>query len=245
MQKIKKLGDGLNAYTFSFAESALEDMRTSFNENVKSYFSHTEKSVVLEGGKFIAAEKISGDRHNYHMCSYGEYPLFWVSCDNRDTYDLFLNYFNALDISDDVLKLVDCDEKVMVYCGFFVVGNRAPAPAWHADYHPNANAYTLITPLFDVHPEHGDLLYYDSDQKVSRYHYKKNEAIIFGEGFLHTTEPYEKTENLRVLLSMTFGTDKMQYWDILKKSVGTQSEFMILPNGQPLNQWQSYRVTPR
>ena len=63
------------------------------------------------------------------------------------------------------------------------------------------------------------------------YQYKMNEAVIFGDGFEHATEPYSRTDSLRVMLSFTFGTDKIEYWDTLKQTIGEQSNYMILPCG--------------
>jgi len=75
------------------------------------------------------------------------------------------------------------------------------------------------------------LLYKDHKENVKKYTYKINEAVVFGSGFEHATEPYAKTDNLRVMLSFTFGTDKIEHWDILKKTIGKQSNYMILPCG--------------
>jgi hypothetical protein len=33
------------------------------------------------------------------------------------------------------------------------------------------------------------------------------------------------------MLSFTFGTDKVEYWDVLKETIGQQSDYMILPCG--------------
>jgi hypothetical protein len=46
-----------------------------------------------------------------------------------------------------------------------------------------------------------------------------NEAIVFGDGFEHATEPYPESESLRVMLSFTFGTDKAEHWNILKETI--------------------------
>ena len=79
-----------------------------------------------------------------------------------------------------------------------------------------ANAYTLITPLFELDDAHGNLMYKDASSNIKTYQYKMNEAVIFGDGFEHATEPYARTDALRVMLSCTFGTDKIEYLDTLK-----------------------------
>ena len=58
--------------------------------------------------------------------------------------------FESLDIADDVRKLIDLKHRVIVYSGFFVVGNHMPEETWHVDYLEGANAFTLIAPLFEL-----------------------------------------------------------------------------------------------
>lgn len=118
-----------------------------------------------------------------------------------------------------------------MYCGFFVVGNRLHKENWHVDYLEGSNAYTLITPLFDLAASHGHLLYKDARGDIQKHHYQLNEAIVLGERFNHSTECYEKSDTIRVLVSFTIGTDKPEYWDILKRTIGTQSNFICLPCG--------------
>jgi hypothetical protein len=136
-----------------------------------------------------------------------------------------------LNIDETVKKLVDCDDNIVLYSGFFVVGNHSAKEFWHMDYADGANAYTLITPLFELNYDHGNLLYKNSGEKTQTYTYKSGEAIILGENFLHTTEPYPKNNQTRVLLSLTFGTDKLHYWGQLKQTIEGQSEYFILPCG--------------
>jgi hypothetical protein len=89
----------------------------------------------------------------------------------------------------------------------------------------------LITPLFDLDDAHGNLMYKAEDSTNHTYNYKMNEAIVFGDGFEHATEPYPESNNLRVMLSFTFGTDKAKYWNVLKQTIDSQSNYMILPCG--------------
>ena len=102
---------------------------------------------------------------------------------------------------------------------------------WHKDFVDGANGYTFITPLFDLDKSHGNLMYKDGASNIKTYEYKMSEAVVFGDGFEHATEPYPETEALRVMLSFTFGTDKAGYWDILKETINEQSNYMILPCG--------------
>ena len=74
-------------------------------------------------------------------------------------------------------------------------------------------------------------MYYDQNSEVDVYEYRAHEAILLGDDFYHSTETYARTSNIRVLLSLTLGTDKLKYWPKLEKTVGHQSEFVILPCG--------------
>ena len=69
-----------------------------------------------------------------------------------------------------------------------------------------------------------------------------NEAIVFGDGFEHATEPYPESDNLRVMLSLTFGTDKSEYWNTLKQTIDHQSNYMILPCGHEKGTCQCFSV---
>ena len=80
-------------------------------------------------------------------------------------------------------------------------------------------------------PGHGHLLYEVDEWQVAHYRYRPGQAIVLGERFLHTTEPYAKNEHLRVLVSMTFGTDKLEYWKKLENSLKAQSRYYLLPCG--------------
>jgi len=230
MKRLKKLSPALNAYTVSFESSLLDKLRKVFDTYLKSGLS-AEKNSYLLSGKNIVNVEIKGQDIQFHILSYGATPLLWVSNNNIRTYNIFKSFLRSLDIIDDIKQLVDYKKSLRMYCGFFVVGNKMDRETWHVDYHNNANAYTLITPLFELDELHGNLIYKNEYSMVKKYRYKMNEAIIFGDNFHHATEPYEQTDKLRIMLSLTVGTDKIEYWDILKKTIGDQSNFMILPCG--------------
>jgi hypothetical protein len=99
------------------------------------------------------------------------------------------------------------------------------------DHERGSQGLTLLTPLFEPHPSHGGLLYYDQESEQRTYDYRVGEAMLFGDDFYHATATYPRTDAVRVLLSMTLGTDKLEYWPKLERVVGRQSEFLILPCG--------------
>ena len=230
MTTVTRIGADLNGFTFGFDEELLETIRGAYRDHVADYLAAPEQSSLFEGGRSKSGEFGTNDQQFYYI-TYRKAPLFWVSNNNWHTYGLFRDLFDALDIKESVKGLVDYKDDITLYSGFFVVGDRGDTEHWHVDYHPGANAYTLITPLFDLQPGQGNLLYRNSDRVAQTYPYKVGEAIIFGDQFSHTTEPYPRTDGPRVLLSLQFGTDKPVHWNILKKTIASQSLFLVLPCG--------------
>ncbi len=241
MKKLQQIKAGLNAYTVCFDPVLLNTLRTMFDSHLRERLSREGYAYLFAGMEQINIQ-MKFDDLQFHVTSYGTAPLLWVSNNNAHTYDLFKMFMSELDIMDDIKELVDFDNKIEVYCGFFVIGKKMDRETWHIDFQDGANAYTLITPLFELDNAHGNLMYKDENSATNSYQYKMNEAIIFGDGFEHATQPYAETETLRVMLSFTFGTDKIDYWPILKKTIGEQSNYMILPCGHEKGNCQCVQV---
>jgi hypothetical protein len=230
MKLLQQIEPGLNAYTLSFDPAALDTLRTMFDNALRERLNREGYAYLFTGMEQINIQ-MKLEELQFHITSYGTAPLLWISNNNAFTYKLFKSFMDELDIIDDIKILVDFENTIEMYCGFFVVGKKMGRETWHKDYMDGANAYTLITPLFELEPSHGNLMYKDASSTTKTYQYKMNEAIIFGEGFEHATEPYAESDTLRVMLSFTFGTDKAQYWNILKETIENQSNYMILPCG--------------
>lgn len=230
MKRLQQLEPGLNAYKVSFNASLLNTLRTMFDSYLKERLNREGYAYLFSGMEQINIQMKIEDLR-FHVTSYGMAPLLWISANDAHTYNIFKTFMSELDIMDDIKELVDFDNKIEVYCGFFVVGKSMDRQTWHKDYRDGANAYTLITPLFELDKSHGNLMYKDALSAIKTYEYKMNEAIVFGDGFEHATEPYSETDALRVMLSFTFGTDKKQYWKTLRETIGCQSNYMILPCG--------------
>ncbi|MCK4675253.1 MAG: hypothetical protein KAT61_05020 [Gammaproteobacteria bacterium] len=239
MKRLQQIEQGLNAYTVSFDASLLNVLRTMFDDFLKERLSREGYAYLFAGMEQINIQLKLEDLQ-FHITSYGMAPLLWISNNNAHTYDVFRSFMNDLDIMDDIKELVDYENQVEVYCGFFVVGKGMDRETWHKDFFDGANGYTLITPLYELEKSHGDLMYKDGSSSVEIYEYKMNEAIIFGDGFEHATQPYPESDKLRIMLSFTFGTDKAEYWDILKETIGCQSNYMILPCGHEKGTCQCY-----
>jgi len=230
MKKLQQLAPDLNAYSVSFDPSLLTALRSMFDEHLRERLSRDGYAYLFTGMEQINIQ-MKLDELQFHITSYGTAPLLWISNNNAHTYKLFKSFMDELNIMDDIKALVDFDKKIEVYCGFFVVGKKMDRQTWHKDFQDGANGYTLITPLFELATAHGNLMYKDETSMVNTYKYKMNEAIIFGDGFEHATQPYTETDELRVMLSFTFGTDKTEHWPVLRQTIGEQSNYMILPCG--------------
>jgi len=230
MKRLQQLEPGLNAYKVSFDSSLLNTLRNMFDSALRERLGREGYAYLFAGLEQINIQMKLEDLQ-FHVTSYGTAPLLWISSNNAHTYNIFKSFMDELDIMDDIKELVDFEDHIEVYCCFFVVGKKMDRQTWHKDYVDGANGYTLITPLFDLGKSHGNLMYKDESSAVKTYEYKMNEAIVFGDGFEHATEPYPETDALRVMLSFTFGTDKAEYWDILKETIGNQSNYMMLPCG--------------
>jgi hypothetical protein len=232
MKKLTQIGKSMNAYTFAFDGNLLSEIRGIYESVIASGFeSNPELRPMLFRGEGVISANVNILDYSFSIRSYSISPLLWVSNNDMRTYDVFRKFFGSLAITEDVKELVNYKKDIVLYSGFFVISDHLDREIWHVDYHKGANAYTLITPLYDLHKDHGNLLYKDKDSNIHKYTYKLNEAIIFGDEFHHTTESYGPAGEVRVLLSLTFGTDMLDYWSILKETIGTQSEFFILPCG--------------
>ena len=218
----------LDAYTFRFQDGLLDEIRDSYRRELAPILENPDNQYLFQGGRSHRARV--GKSGSYFALSFESYPLLWFSNNDAETYGIFRRFFDALSIENAVRELVDCRDGIVMYCGFLVIGDRAPAAQWHNDYADGANAFTLITPLFELEPAHGHLLYKLGDQ-TERYQYTLGEGILFGEKTPHTTEPYPQSSKKRVLASMTFGTDKLEYWPRLRESLDSQAQYFMLPCG--------------
>lgn len=237
MKKLMRIGAKLNGFKLQFDDSLLNEIRESYQQYLHSYLTHPQNQHLFEGGTKLK-HAINDATNEYFLISYQKNPLLWISANTSKTYQIYKKFFDALDIEEDIKSLVDYDKKIVMYAGFLVIGNRATEHAWHVDYDIFANGYTLLTPLYELDQSHGNLLYKTNDAKIEIYPYKLREAIIFGHSFIHSTELYNRTNQMRILISITFGTDKLKYWNSLKKTIESQSKYLVLPCGHRIGSCQ-------
>lgn len=230
---LRPLSPPLKAFRFAFSVEQLEPLQALYHEHVAPVFEQANYARKLEG-VYYQHETLPGEA--FDLISYDTYPLLWITNRTAKSYHVFERFFQQIRLEAGLKQQGITPSQVRVYSGFFVLGNRAPEPLWHYDYRTGAQAFTLITPLFPWHPSHGHLLYQDTEQREHRYRYQQGEAICFGDGFLHSTEPYAPGPELRVLVSLTFGSKRWRDWDLIQRNIREQSHFYRLPCGHASTQ---------
>jgi hypothetical protein len=155
----------------------------------------------------------------------------WISASSPEMFQHFEEAFRRLGIAAHVEPYLDLDREVRLYAGFLVIRGACSEPNFHTDWdRANNEAFTLIAPVSDNAQGFG-LLYRKLNGEIGEYDYAPGEAIIFGDHFIHSTRPGQSAEPV-VLLSFTFGTDKMQHWDRIARTAGYQSRLVRRPDGE-------------
>ena len=217
---LERIADS-NAFEFEFDPSLLDRLAWMYDSVVAP-------KLDLHALRANGALMLQGNDLLFQVVPY--HSLAWVSAADLATHREFQDVFDHLGLAEAVKPLVDWHERIVMYNGFFVVSNGVAEANWHVDYRDGAHAYTLLTPLYDLEPEHGQLLFLRDEQAIWRYCYRRGKGAVVGERFWHATEPHPAGKP-RVLLSMTFGTDRMEHWPVLEHSVGEQGPFVVMPCG--------------
>lgn len=155
----------------------------------------------------------------------------WISPDTLDTFRFFQSRFERLGIAAHVRPWLDIESCVRMYSGFLVTRSHCEAPDFHMDWRDTGHqAFTLLTPITNNADEFG-LLYKRCDGEVVAYPYQMGKALIFGDNFVHSTQPGHSLLPV-ALLSFTFGTDRMEYWERISKTAANQGNLVRLPDGR-------------
>ena len=69
--------------------------------------------------------------------------------------------------------------------------------------------------------------------KTKQYRYKLGQAIVFGDGFVHSTQPGEAPQTL-AFLCFTFGSKNMPWsaWDSARGYREAQCKMYAIPSGR-------------
>jgi hypothetical protein len=157
--------------------------------------------------------------------------VLWVSQADRAGYDYFEDIFRRLRIAESVAEKIAYDREIVLYSGFFVTRSFCDRPDFHYDWtHANNDAFTFLGPVSDNCGELG-LLYKNLRGQESCYDYTPGKGLVFGDFFFHSTAP-GRARGVTVLLSFTFGTDRMDNWLEISRTAAAQGVFYRRPDGQ-------------
>jgi len=155
----------------------------------------------------------------------------WISADTMAGFATFQSAFDRIDVARHTREFLDLESQVRLYAGFLHTRSQCSEPNFHVDWSlTNNEAFTLLTPVCGL----GDgqsLLYKKLTGEVAEYTYRPGEAIVFGDHFIHSTPPGSSDPPF-TLLVFNFGTDKMNHWDKIRKTTGTQCRLIRRPDGQ-------------
>ena len=91
-QKLTALASGVNAYTLSFDDRLLNELRTLYETEVRDLLDLPRNAHLLRGGHFVE-ERWQRGPYKFYAASYEGAPLLWVSSDYFDTYEIFMRFF--------------------------------------------------------------------------------------------------------------------------------------------------------
>jgi hypothetical protein len=81
MTSITRVGPNSNAFTFSFDEKILDEIRVASQTYILPYLEAPERASVFEGGE-LRKGTFGENEQLYYYTTYGNNPLIWVSNNN-------------------------------------------------------------------------------------------------------------------------------------------------------------------
>jgi hypothetical protein len=154
----------------------------------------------------------------------------WISQADVAAFAFFDALFAELDLARQFAPHIACDRAPVLYSGFFVTRSRSTGGGWHYDWiDGNNDGFTLIAPISANCAELG-LVYHDLRGEERRLDYRRGKGVVFGDHFHHATAPGE-TAQPTVLLSLSFGTDRMERWHRLSATAAHQGLMHRRPDG--------------
>ncbi len=155
----------------------------------------------------------------------------WISAADEAAFDVFQSAFDALGIAAHAEAHLDLEQGVRLYAGFLVIRSTCAEADFHVDWaQTNNEAFTCMTPV-SVNSSGFGLLYKQWTGAIAEYDYAPGEAISFGDFFEHSTKPGHSDEPV-TLLCFEYGTDKMDYWPKIYRTIGEQVTHLRRPDGQ-------------
>ena len=153
----------------------------------------------------------------------------WISARVPESFALFEDAFHRLGVPELVADYVDVDREMRLFFGQIIIRSRCEGTYFHTDWSQvNNEAFTFLTPITDA--SGFGLLYHTAKAEVAEYEYRPGEAILFGDFFRHSTKPGRADEPV-ALLCFEFGTDRMEHWDKIYRSINRQARTIRQPDG--------------
>jgi hypothetical protein len=181
-------------------------------------------------GEFADPAQLPGDYSTVKPYGWNS-DIEWISASDEESFAVLQSAFDRLQIGAKFAPYLDLASAPRLYAGFLVVRSQCNEAHFHVDWeHANNDAFTVMTPITSPRDGFG-LLYRRVDGSVGEYEYKAGEAIGFGDNFQHSTKPVRSEEPL-ALLCFEFGTDKMEHWPNIYRTVGKQVTHIRQPDGR-------------
>mmetsp|Transcript_62013 Transcript_62013/g.181224 ORF Transcript_62013/g.181224 Transcript_62013/m.181224 type:complete len:362 (-) Transcript_62013:14-1099(-) len=228
-----------NVWTFEIKPDVIDEAARIFREEVMPEYLSAKQSGFRTNPclslKYSPLQTVSGSRflavHSTNFVS----DIAWINVDDEETHRRFESLFQQSGVAERCMPFVDHDQGLRLINCQLIVRSVAHGAHMHVDFdnEVGTDALTLMTPITPT-PEGQrgfDLLYRSLDGELRTYAYRRGEALVFGAGFEHSTEPGESAEP-RAFLCFTFGTDREELWPSIAKTVGRQSRLVRRPCGQ-------------
>ena len=181
----------------------------------------TNKTIALASGQTLNVKSMS---------SVWQSDILWISQDDIPTYEFFRTIFFSCGVAGAVAERISFKNELRLYSGFFVTRSTCSRPDFHFDWlNCNNDAFTVLMPLTPNCSDMG-LIYKNARGGLSDYRYQMGKAVIFGDHFCHSTAPGQTSERC-VLLSFTFGTDRMDNWPKIAETATAQGQMHCRPDG--------------
>lgn len=169
----------------------------------------------------------------------------WLSHADEPSYFWFESIFNRMGLAEKVAPFVRHDRDIRLYAGFFVTRSQCEALDMHCDWATEeTDAFTLMAPL---RPNGSDLgMTYDTVRGTRRtLTYRLGKGLVFGPKFFHSTA-VGKLDERAVFLCFNFGTDRMENWPTISKTVAMQCDLVRQPDGSFIRhaEWRSIHGKP-
>jgi len=209
-----------NVLDFDLDPRIMNDIRQDFDQYVRDSVSLNDSRTSYTYGSGVQSFFVL-KMPKWHS------DIRWVSVDNLETYNHYLDYVRRLGLLDLFSRIIDFDDSVIVYSIFFVIRSKCNDHNFHVDFIKggNTNAFTMMTP---IDRPTVPLAFKTSDGKLREYLYAQNEGIAFGEGFWHSTGIGEDNAP-QALFCVSIGTDKERDWDKISETTAYQSHHFMHP----------------